>query len=185
MTTAPIKEPKVPELISVTDAPWDDTVVHIPDELPTLPPHHQQPLHNPPSVSTRAQMLPDYLNDLNAMNEAEHQQPLHNTLPPHHQQPLHHPQPASTRAQAIHQSLLGQNPEAYLMNGLEEALIGIGQRHGMLPVAVYSEDKIHQIHMERDGMSEDDAIEFFEYNIAGAWLGEGTPIIVDVYFGCS
>ena len=30
--------------------------------------------------------------------------------------------------------------------------------------------------MGRDGMSYEDAIEFFEYNTIGSWMGEGTPL---------
>jgi hypothetical protein len=33
--------------------------------------------------------------------------------------------------------------------------------------------------MERDGMSYEDATEFFEFNIAGSYVGEATPIWVD------
>jgi hypothetical protein len=30
----------------------------------------------------------------------------------------------------------------------------------------------------RDGMESDEAQEFFEFNIAGAWIGEQTPIFL-------
>ena len=30
----------------------------------------------------------------------------------------------------------------------------------------------------KDGMSEDEAEEYFEFNVTGAWVGHGTPIFV-------
>ncbi len=33
--------------------------------------------------------------------------------------------------------------------------------------------------MERDGMTDEEAIEFFEFNIKGAYMGEGTPLYYD------
>lgn len=33
--------------------------------------------------------------------------------------------------------------------------------------------------MERDGMTHEDAMEFYEFNIVGAWMGNGTPIFMD------
>jgi hypothetical protein len=32
--------------------------------------------------------------------------------------------------------------------------------------------------MERDGMDEDEAEEYFEFNVTGAWVGHGTPVFV-------
>jgi hypothetical protein len=34
--------------------------------------------------------------------------------------------------------------------------------------------------MERDGMTEEEAIEFFEFNVVGAYVGGGTPVYVRV-----
>ena len=35
--------------------------------------------------------------------------------------------------------------------------------------------------MDRDGMSYEDAIEFFDFNMIGAWVGEFTPIFIRRY----
>jgi hypothetical protein len=43
---------------------------------------------------------------------------------------------------------------------------------------VYSGLKILNILMTRDGMDEDEAHGFLEFNIAGAYVGPDTPIIV-------
>ena len=37
-------------------------------------------------------------------------------------------------------------------------------------------DRVIKILMDQDGMSNDEAIEFFTFNIEGAWVGELTPI---------
>jgi hypothetical protein len=42
----------------------------------------------------------------------------------------------------------------------------------------YDEDKVIEILMERDGMTYEEAVEYFEFNIAGAWVGESTPFFM-------
>ena len=46
------------------------------------------------------------------------------------------------------------------------------------PKAVYSEEKVLDVLVNRDGMTYDEAIEFFEFNISGAHLGDQTPMYV-------
>ena len=67
------------------------------------------------------------------------------------------------------------NPEALTADGLESAIIGIGERNGN-KVAVYSSEKCIQAFMENDGMSEEDAMEWFTFNTEGAYVGKYTPI---------
>lgn len=45
-------------------------------------------------------------------------------------------------------------------------------------VMVYDGEKIVDILVSRDGMTPEDALEFIEFNIKGAYLGPTTPIIV-------
>lgn len=61
---------------------------------------------------------------------------------------------------------------------LNDAIIGTGGRCGMEEVFVYSYDKILDILMIEDEMTEREAIDYIEYNIAGAYVGELTPILV-------
>jgi hypothetical protein len=58
------------------------------------------------------------------------------------------------------------------VDGFDDAIIGI-TLDGKL---VYSIDTIIKILMK--DMSEDDAFEYFDYNIEGAYLGERTPIYI-------
>lgn len=66
--------------------------------------------------------------------------------------------------------------EILFCDGLEEALIGTGRRFTH-PVAVYSKAKVLEILQET--MTEEEAQEHFDYNIAGAYVGESTPIFLD------
>jgi hypothetical protein len=45
-------------------------------------------------------------------------------------------------------------------------------------VACYDFETCVKILMERDGMSEDDAVEFMEFNVVGAYVGELTPLFL-------
>ena len=63
-----------------------------------------------------------------------------------------------------------------LADGFEEAFVGVSRRFGMYdPVATYDYDKCIQILIDRDGMDPGGAIEFFEFNVIGSWVGERTP----------
>lgn len=79
--------------------------------------------------------------------------------------------PAEIRA-----SLAEENPEALLCDDLEPALIGIARRCGQPALAVYSYRLAVALLVERDVISEEDAIEYLEFNTLGAWCGEHTPI---------
>jgi hypothetical protein len=65
-----------------------------------------------------------------------------------------------------------------LMDGFDEACIGISQRINEPMLAVYSYDKMVDLLVVRDGMDVDEAMEFVDFNCVGAWIGERTPIIV-------
>lgn len=67
-----------------------------------------------------------------------------------------------------------EEEECLTADGFDDAVIGIS--FGACPVAVYSVQKI--IHILMEDMSHEDAVEYFEYNIAGSYLGEKTPIYV-------
>ena len=70
------------------------------------------------------------------------------------------------------------NEEALMADGFEEAIIGMGERCSQDPVVIYDAEKCLEILMERDGMSDEDARDFFYFNTLGAWLGKNTPIFV-------
>jgi hypothetical protein len=66
--------------------------------------------------------------------------------------------------------------EALLADGFEDALVGHTQGPNL--VAVYDYDICIQILMDRDEMSCMDAVEFMDFNVLGAYVGEKTPVFV-------
>jgi hypothetical protein len=66
-------------------------------------------------------------------------------------------------------------------DGFDEAIIGVAERIGMEPVVAYDIDKIIEI-LSRD-MTEEEAIEYFDFNIIGAYVGERTPIYINKFRG--
>jgi len=66
-------------------------------------------------------------------------------------------------------------------DGFDAAIIGQAMAwrgDGLHNVLVYDAEKMRDILMSRDGMNSLEAREFIEYNIEGAYMGEGTPIYV-------
>jgi len=62
-----------------------------------------------------------------------------------------------------------------IANGLDEAVIGYIQRMNEPMVVVYDREKCIKI-IKRDAkISTEEAEEFFEFNVAGAYVGELTP----------
>lgn len=70
------------------------------------------------------------------------------------------------------------NPEAVLFDNMDVALIGIGYVGHHDPVAVYSKAKIYE-KLLADGLSQEDAEEYFSGKFTNAWAGEYTPVILD------
>jgi predicted RNase H-like nuclease len=64
---------------------------------------------------------------------------------------------------------------------LDEAIIGpasIWTNKTQVEVLVYNAETIRNILMSRDGMDFEEAREYIEYNIEGAYIGVDTPILV-------
>jgi len=65
-----------------------------------------------------------------------------------------------------------------LADGLEQAFIGLVMRFNvLLPIACYDYDAVIAGFIA-EGMTEEDAIDHFEYNVIGAWAGERTPCFI-------
>ena len=67
-----------------------------------------------------------------------------------------------------------------LADGLEAAFLGVGRRCGQKDVAVYSIPKAIDLLVTRDGMSAEEAEEYLEFNSIGAWVGDETPIWLEI-----
>lgn len=67
-------------------------------------------------------------------------------------------------------------------DGFDEAILGVVEDFNAPPRIAYSVKKCIEILMEGnlyfDAMEEIDAMEYFSYNVSGAYVGEKTPIWV-------
>ena len=66
--------------------------------------------------------------------------------------------------------------ECLLADGFNDALIGISE--GMNPVAVYDTDKCIYILMKDSNINHEDALDYFYFNVVGAYVGEKTPLFI-------
>ena len=66
--------------------------------------------------------------------------------------------------------------EILFCDGYDEAIIGLGRCFNQFKV-VY--DKLKVIDILKKSMTQEQAEEFFEFNIVGAYVGEATPIFID------
>lgn len=84
---------------------------------------------------------------------------------------------AEQKAQRMREAVAEFNEDALFCDGFDEAIIGVANRFGMPPVAAYDYEAIIK-KLVNGGCSREEAEEHFEFNIAGAWHGENTPVFV-------
>ena len=84
----------------------------------------------------------------------------------------------SAKRRACEEALEELNPEALFMDGLDEAIVGIGCQYTKNPVVIYDEGRIIFSLISEQEMEYHEAWEYYSFNIQGAWVGENTPIIV-------
>ena len=66
----------------------------------------------------------------------------------------------------------------YKLEGYDDCIAGLAEGSGITePVICYDTDKL-LARFESDGMTREEAIEHFAFNVREAYLGEGTPIFV-------
>ena len=71
-----------------------------------------------------------------------------------------------------------QDEEILKADGFDDAVIGIDTDSMRL---IYSVQKCIEV-LTEEGMDEIDAVEYFEYNVLGAYVGEKTPIWCNDFF---
>ena len=80
--------------------------------------------------------------------------------------------------------LLIENEESALfMDGFDYAIIGVGRQHSKQMLVVYSREKCIEVLVKTQGMTHEEAEEYFSFNCECAWVGEGTPMIVTTEVG--
>ena len=65
------------------------------------------------------------------------------------------------------------NEDMLFAEGFDDALVGYIERAGMPSIACYDKDKCIEI-LAKD-MTYEEAVEYFYFNTAGAYVGENTP----------
>jgi hypothetical protein len=80
----------------------------------------------------------------------------------------------------IREQIAEDYPDLLVMDPeyLDKAIIGVASRIGLEAVC-YDKDKVITLIMGHDGMTYEDALEYFEYNMKGAWVGEHTPVFLE------
>ena len=73
------------------------------------------------------------------------------------------------------------NPDALLADGLDDAIIGFGHQCGSPPVVIYDYDRCVEIFMRDNNWDHEDAMEWMQFNVIGAYVGPGTPIFMTVF----
>tara|TARA_R110000803_G_C11931351_1_gene315490 strand:- start:614 stop:865 length:252 start_codon:yes stop_codon:yes gene_type:complete len=68
------------------------------------------------------------------------------------------------------------NPKALLADGFNDAILGMCMQFGQEPVVAYDYDKCLEI-LQKD-MSYEDAVEYMEFNVVGAYMGIYSPVFI-------
>lgn len=76
-------------------------------------------------------------------------------------------------AETIGEYLGDESSNILLAEGFEEAFLGIGQQFNT-KFAIYDRDRCIQILCRE--MDEEQAEEYFHFNVEQAWVGENTPV---------
>ena len=65
-----------------------------------------------------------------------------------------------------------------LADGFDSAVLGLSRGSLGAYVVVYSIDRCIDVLVQRDGMTEEEAIEYMNFNVLDAFMGPMTPIFV-------
>lgn len=84
-----------------------------------------------------------------------------------------------TKEQIVEFLEFGWEDEEFLLaDGFEEAFIGVTYGKCRKAVACYDRDICISVLVSRDGMSIEEAEEFFSFNVDDAYVGEATPMFL-------
>ena len=65
--------------------------------------------------------------------------------------------------------------DALVMDGFNDCVVGILERFGMERIVLYDKDLVIQKLMDGGIDSYEGALEYYEFNQLGAWMGDSTP----------
>ena len=67
--------------------------------------------------------------------------------------------------------------EVVVMDGYDDCILGVAEGFGSKEVVVYDREKVFQ-KLEDNGMTREEAVEWYEFNQLGAYVGENTPMFL-------
>lgn len=67
---------------------------------------------------------------------------------------------------------------AIVMDGFDDCIVGVSEEFGMDTRIVYSKQRMIQKLVKTHDMTEEDALEYFYFNIVGGHFGERNPIFL-------
>jgi hypothetical protein len=70
------------------------------------------------------------------------------------------------------------NPAALTADGFDAAYLGYVENPASAAVAVYGAERCIQILIDNQGMTHEEATEYFEFNVTGAYVGPHTPLFL-------
>lgn len=80
--------------------------------------------------------------------------------------------------ESIQDRIAESYPDVLFMNGYDNCVVGIVRRCKMKDVVLYDQDAVIN-NLMNDGMSEEEAVEYFEFNQIGGWNGDYTPCFMN------
>jgi len=63
------------------------------------------------------------------------------------------------------------------MDGFDDCVEGIVERFNQPPIVCYNKEMV-LMKLSDEGMTPEQALEYFEFNQLGAWIGETTPCFI-------
>jgi len=61
----------------------------------------------------------------------------------------------------------------------DDAIVGVAERAGGMLVVAYDRNRCVDIIQADSKCSREEAEEYYEFNTACAWMGDGTPVFID------
>lgn len=84
------------------------------------------------------------------------------------------------KAEQTREALEEMNPDVLYADGFDDALIGVA-RQFTKHLAVYDYELCVEV-LTRRGMTVEQAVEYMEFNVVGAYVGPNTPIFLHTKF---
>lgn len=93
---------------------------------------------------------------------------------------MNNQQDTMTKSPTIREQIAEDYPDLLVLEPdyFDAAIIGLVRRCG-LEAMCYSKDKVLELLCVKEGMDYEEALEHFEYNIAGAYVGIHTPMFLE------